>query len=106
MLEFQKNQCFYALELAKQMLENEESNYICNALNGIALEHPALEDVVELLRRRIEHELTCDGLCEGVPTLYEWVDRQAGLQPTRYLGDPIWRLCRLAWVDRMMEDYK
>lgn len=82
-----------ALLLAHEMIDGGYP-FICNALKDIARDKPRLSVACGSLQKRIAREL---GKGE---TLGTWLEDQ-GIFYTRSQK----ALCRLAWIDRMLEEY-
>lgn len=84
-----------ALQLARAEIEKGTKRYICYALDNVVRLHPHLAVAVWDLRERVEQELA-----PNISSLDFWL-----LNQDICVTDSQRQLARLAWIDRMLEDY-
>lgn len=79
---------------ARSELANNDVGFICIALRCVESKFPHLAHVALALKERVQEELApCGGLGEWLH--YQGIDATFNQR----------QLARLAWIDRMLEDY-
>jgi hypothetical protein len=89
-----------ALRRVRELLEEEFERYICLALNEVMTEDQSLLGSACLLHDYVGQR--CRPYSYSNSNLEDWLVAELGREWFSHLSQETYRMCRLAWIDRMI----
>lgn len=91
-----------ALRIARGWIDDGTDRYICLALVDVMQYHPGLLNACCLLRDYIDKR--CRPLSYMNADLEFLLTDALGIEPPLKVSFSVFRMCRLAWIDRMIHE--